>query len=149
MQENFKIKVKYLTDIDHLEQLDVGDAIDVRAAEDVDLLFMQSAKIHLGFCCKLPDGYFAFLSPRSSTFDKYGIIQTNSPGVIDSSFCGDNDEWCMPVIALRTNVHIPKNTRIGQFTIIKKIPNDSKIEFETVQSLNNKDRGSFGSTGEN
>lgn len=144
MSEQLEIKVKYHTDIDPLKQIEVGDAIDVRAAEDVDLLFMQSKKIRLGFSCQLPDGYIALLSPRSSTFEKYGIIQVNSPGIIDNTFCGDDDEWCMPVVALRTNMHIPKNTRIGQFIIIPKMP---KVNFPTVDTLGNKNRGSFGSTG--
>lgn len=140
------IDVKYRADIDRLEQVDIGDAIDVRASEDTDLLYMQSTIIPLGFSCKLPDGYFAILIPRSSTFEKYGIIQTNSVGCIDSSYCGDSDEWAMPVVALRTNIHIPKNTRIGQFIILPKMP---RVKFNEVDHLPDKDRGGFGSTGEN
>lgn len=143
--EPLTIKVKYHTDIDPLQQIAIGDAIDVRAAKDIHLLCMQYTKIPLGFSCKIPDGYTALLLPRSSTFEKYGIIQTNSVGIIDNSYSGDKDEWAIPVVALRTDVNIPKNTRIGQFIIIPKMP---QAQFETVESLGYKNRNGFGSTGE-
>lgn len=146
MNEPLTIKVKYHTDIDPLQQISIGDAIDVRAAEDVDLKFMQSTIIPLGFSCQLPTGYFALLLPRSSTFKRWGIIESNSAGLVDESFCGDGDQWGMPVVALRNDVHINKNERIGQFIILPKMPT---IQFETVDSLGNEDRGSFGSTGVN
>lgn len=79
--ESLTIKVKYHKDIDPLEQISIGDAIDVRAAKDIHLLCMQYTRIPLGFSCKIPDGYTALLLPRSSTFEKYGIIQTNSIGI--------------------------------------------------------------------
>lgn len=143
--EPLTIEVKYHADIDPLKQIDIGDAIDVRAAEDIYLNFLQYAKIPLGFSCKIPDGYTALLLPRSSTFEKYGIIQTNSIGCIDNSFAGPGDIWCMPVIALRTDVNIPKNTRIGQFIIIPKMP---QVQFKTSDLSEYEDRNGFGSTGE-
>ena len=139
-----QIDVKYHTDVDPMEQKTYGDGIDVRAATDVDLKYMQSAIIPLGFSCKLPKGYFALLMPRSSTFKKYGIIQTNGVGLIDETYCGNDDEWAMPVVALRTDVHIPKNERIGQFILIPKMP---IISFNTVDNLQDESRGGFGSTG--
>lgn len=144
MNEPLTIKVKYHTDIDPLQQIAIGDAIDVRAAEDVDLKYMQSAIVPLGFSCQLPKGYFALLLPRSSTFKRWGIIQNNSIGLIDESFSGPNDIWGMPVVALRNDVHIKKNERIGQFIILPKMPT---VQFETVDDLENEDRKGFGSTG--
>jgi dUTP pyrophosphatase len=144
MNEPLIIKVKYHTDIDPLQQIAIGDAIDVRAAENIDLKYMQSAIIPLGFSCQLPKGYFALLLPRSSTFKRWGIIESNSAGLIDESFCGDSDQWGMPVVALRNDVHIKKNERIGQFIILPKMP---IIQFETVNSLGNENRNGFGSTG--
>ena len=146
MSEPLTIKVKYHTDIDPLQQIEIGDAIDVRTAEDIDLKFMQSTIIPLGFSCQLPTGYFAMLLPRSSTFKRWGIIQTNSLGIIDESFSSDEDIWGMPVVALRNDVHINKNERIGQFIILPKMP---IVQFETVDSLGNERRGGFGSTGVN
>lgn len=144
MNEPLTIKVKYHADIDPLKQIVIGDAIDVRAAEDVDLKYMEHTNISLGFSCQLPKGYFALLLPRSSTFKRWGIIQSNSGGVIDESFCSDEDVWAMPVVALRTDVHIKKNERIGQFIILPKMP---PVQFETVDTLGNEKRGGFGSTG--
>ena len=99
--------------------------------------------IRLGVGMILPEGYEAHVAPRSSTFKNFGIIQTNSPGIIDNSYSGDADEWRMPAYALRDTV-IHKNDRICQFRIVEKQPT---VEFETVQHLNDASRGGFGSTG--
>lgn len=142
--EPLNIKVKYHTDIDPLQQIAIGDAIDVRAAEDVDLKVFESKKVSLGFSCKLPDNYLAILSARSSLFDNHGVILTNGIGIIDNTYCGDNDIWRMELVALRTDVHIKKNERIGQFILKERMP---KIIFEPVNTLGNKDRGGYGSSG--
>ena len=94
---------------------------------------------------KLPDGYEAIVAPRSSTFKNYGLIQTNGIGIIDSTYCGNNDEWLMPVLATRETM-IHKNDRICQFRIQKKQPT---IKFVVVDKLGDEDRGGFGSTGTN
>jgi dUTP pyrophosphatase len=91
----------------------------------------------------LPEGYEANIVPRSSTFKNFGIIQTNSFGVIDNSYSGDNDQWFFPVYALRDTV-INKNDRICQFRLNKI---QDSIEFTEVEHLNNIDRGGHGSTG--
>lgn len=93
----------------------------------------------------LPDGYEAHLVPRSSTFKNFGIIQTNSMGVIDNSYSGEDDEWKMPVYALRDTV-IKVNDRICQFRIEKRMED---IDFIEVEHLNDTSRGGFGSTGKN
>lgn len=140
-----KIKVKYHTDILPLEINDKGDWIDLRAAEDMKLWAGHDYYIPLGISVELPDGYEAHIAPRSSAFKRWGIIQANSVGVIDHSYCGDNDIWMMPVYATRfTKIH--KNDRICQFRIIEKQPH---LEFEVVDHLGNEDRGGFGSTGGN
>ena len=144
MQEPLAINVKYHAAIDPLQQIEIGDAIDVRAAEDVTLDFLGVKRVSLGFSCKLPEGYIAILSPRSSLFDKYHVIQSNSVGIIDHSYCGNNDIWCMELICLCAHTHIPKNERIGQFIVIPKTP---KLNFHTVDDLGAEDRGGFGSTG--
>ena len=99
--------------------------------------------IPLGVAMKLPEGYEAHIVPRSSTYKNYGLIQTNHMGVVDESYCGDNDQWHMPVFALRdTVIHV--NDRICQFRIMEHQP---KIVFEEVEALSAPDRGGFGSTG--
>lgn len=137
------IKIKYHNDIRPLEILDNGDWIDLRAAEDVNLERGDFRLISLGVSMKLPDGYEAHIVPRSSTFKHWGIIQANHMGVIDNSYCGDNDIWKFPAIATRDAV-IYKNDRICQFRIMKKQP---CVRFDTVEHLNGPDRGGFGSSG--
>ena len=137
------IKVKYHTDILPLEMNEKGDWVDLRAAQDMKLWGGYYYYIPLGISVELPEGYEAHVAPRSSTFKNWGIIQTNSVGVIDHSYCGNNDIWMMPVYATRF-AEIKKNDRICQFRIIEKQPH---LEFETVDHLGNKDRGGFGSTG--
>ena len=139
------IKIKYFTDkIEKLTYIDGNsDWIDLRAAESVDLKKGEFKLIPLGVAMELPKGYEAHIVPRSSTFKNFGIIQTNHQGVIDSSYCGDNDEWKMPVYAMR-DTHIEVNDRICQFRIMENQP---KIQFEEVKALTGVDRGGFGTTG--
>ena len=141
------IKIKYHTDeIEKLRYIDgKSDWIDLRAAEDVELKAGEFKLISLGVSMELPKGYEAHVVPRSSTFKTWGILQTNSIGIIDESYCGDNDIWKMPVYATRdTTIH--KNDRISQFTIEKHQPT---IMFEEVDTLGNEDRSGFGSSGKN
>lgn len=143
---NKTIKIKYFTDeIEHLTYIDgeKSDWIDLRAAETVEMKAGEFKMISLGVAMELPEGYEAHMAPRSSTFKNYGIIQTNSVAVIDRSYCGDNDIWRYPAYALR-DTKINVNDRICQFRIMKQQP---KIEFFTVESLGNADRGGLGSTG--
>ena len=137
------IKIKYHNDIRPLEILDNGDWIDLRAAEDVNLEKGDFRLISLGVSMKLPEGYEAHIVPRSSTFKHWGIIQANHMGVIDNSYCGDNDIWKFPAIATRDAV-IYKHDRICQFRIMKKQP---CIRVDTGGHLNGPDRGGFGSSG--
>lgn len=141
------IRIKYFTDkIEKLRYIDgKSDWIDLRAAEDVTLKAGEFKLIPLGVAMQLPKGYEAHIVPRSSTFKNFGIIQTNHQGVIDCSYCGDNDQWFMPVYALRdTQIHL--NDRICQFRIMENQP---KINFDEVEALDGTDRGGFGSTGKN
>lgn len=139
-----QVLVKYFDeDIDKIQKIDKGDWIDLRAAETVELRANQFKLIPLGVAMKLPDGYEAHVVPRSSTYKNFGIIQTNSVGIIDNSYCGDNDQWFFPAFALRDTI-INKNERICQFRIVEKQP---LFEIEEVDHLEGKDRGGFGSTG--
>ena len=97
----------------------------------------------MGVAMQLPQGYEAILAPRSSTFKRYGLLQSNSIGIIDSTYNGDDDIWCMPVVATK-DIYIPKGTRICQFRIQKEQP---KIHFVSVPSLGNENRNGFGSSG--
>lgn len=139
------IKIKYVKDgMEKIKTLTCGDWIDLRIAEDVELKKGEFKLIPLGVAMKLPKGYEALVIPRSSTFKKYGLIQTNSMGLIDESYCGDNDEWHFPAFATR-DISIPKNTRICQFRIMEHQP---QLCFMEVQELSPINRGGFGSTGD-
>ena len=142
------IKIKYIDkEMKKLDYIDgeKSDWIDLRSAEDVVLKAGEFKLINLGVCMKLPEGYEAHVVPRSSTFKKFGIIQTNHQAVIDNSYCGDNDVWFYPALAMR-DTHIYKGDRICQFRIMKKQP---QVVFEEVDNLGNPDRGGIGSTGVN
>lgn len=174
-----KIKVKRFNELLDLPKVtEKGDWIDLRTSETVTMHAPQAGTlkrhkidgkeeshrdvefdfklIPLGVAMKLPKGFEAVLLPRSSTYKKFGIIQTNSMGVIDNTYCGNNDEWKYPAIALRDTV-IKKGDRICQFriqlsqkaTLWQKIKwfLSSGIKIVKVDSLDNNDRGGFGSTG--
>lgn len=138
-----KIKVKYHSNIYPLEKRENGDWIDLRVAEDVSMKAGEFKLISLGVSMQLPDGYEALIVPRSSTFKNWGVLQTNHCGVIDNSYCGDNDIWMFPALATR-DVFIEKNSRICQFRIQQKM---QYVSFETVDNLGNPDRKGFGSSG--
>lgn len=138
------INIKYFDEsLEPVAAIDKGDWIDLRAATDAHLVAGQFALIPLGVAMEIPEMYEAHLAPRSSAFKNWGIIQTNSVGVIDNSYCGDKDEWKMPVYATR-DTQIKKGDRICQFRIIEKQP---MVKFTKVASLGDKNRGGFGSTG--
>lgn len=173
-----KIKIKLFKDQKMPVILDKGDWIDLAVAEDVVLktspMFTISKQkedgktvqvvdynaivkyIPLGVAMKLPKGYEAVIAPRSSTAKKMGILQANSIGIIDESYCGDNDEWMFPAIPIR-DIEIKKGTRICQFriqlsqkaTVWQKIKwvFCSKIKLIEVDKLTDTDRSGLGSTG--
>lgn len=146
-RDKMEVKIKYFDkDIEKLTYIggfDKSNWIDLRASETVELKKGEYKLIPLGIGMKLPYGYEAHLVPRSSTFKNYGIIQTNHQGVIDSSYCGDNDEWKFPALAMRNTV-INKGDRICQFRIMEQMP---KIKFTEVEHLEDNDRGGIGSSG--
>ena len=138
------IEIKYHAPIEKIERIAQGDWIDLRAAEDVTLRAGEARLISLGVSMKLPEGYEAHVVPRSSTFKRWGILQTNSMGVIDESYAGENDIWRMPVYAVR-DTHIQVNDRICQFRIVQKMP---PVTLREVERMDAESRGGFGSTGD-
>lgn len=143
-----KIKVKFLDKElypDGLQKIggSKSDWIDLRARNNIVLEKGIFTLIPLGVAIQLPKGYEAIIAPRSSTYKNFYVLQTNSIGIVDESYCGDNDEWKLPVIAMHDTV-IKKGERICQFRIIEHQP---ELEIEVVESLENPDRGGFGSSG--
>jgi dUTP pyrophosphatase len=157
-----EIKVKYFNpNMPKLVKIDKGDWIDLRIdnieengnlkpwltdLDNVEFCYINPnsfIKIKLGIAMQLPKGYESHVAPRGSTFKNFKMIQTNSVGVVDESYCGDNDEWFVPMYCFE-GVKITRYERICQFRIMEKMP---KLIIEEVLELNNKDRGGFGSTG--
>lgn len=139
------IKVHYLSDkLPKLEYIGgKSDWIDLRAAEDVELRQGEFKLIPLGVAMQLPAGYEAHIVPRSSTYKNFGVIQSNHMGVVDESYCGSNDQWYFPAIAMRDTV-IYAGDRICQFRIMEHQP---QLEFMNAEALGEEDRGGFGTTG--
>lgn len=138
------IKIKYHNPyFEKLKIIPNGDWVDLRAAERVEMKTGDFRIISLGVSMKLPEGYEAHIAPRSSTFKRYGVIQVNSVGVVDNSYCGENDVWGFPALAMRDTV-IDAGDRICQFRIVKKM---EPIEFVEVEHMEDESRGGFGSTG--
>ena len=143
-KEMENIKIKYHNkNIEKVAAIQNGDWIDLRAAETVEMKAGEFRLISLGISMKLPEGYEANIVPRSSTFKKWGVLRVNSMGVIDNSYCGENDIWMFPALAIR-NTTINEGDRICQFRIVKKMDD---IEFIEVEHMEDEDRGGFGSTG--
>ena len=140
-----KVYIRYFSeDIRRIEFIaGKSDWYDLSASERTELKKGDFALIPLGVAMKLPDGYEAHLVPRSSTFKNFGLLQTNGIGIVDNSYCGDNDMWRMPVYATRDTV-VEKGDRIAQFRLVKNQP---EAEFIEVEELGAPDRGGFGSTG--
>lgn len=137
------IQIRYHAPIEKIGRIEQGDWIDLRAAEDVTLKAGESRLISLGVSMRLPMGFEAHIVPRSSTFSRWGILQTNSMGVVDESYAGDEDIWRMPVYAVR-DTQIRMNDRICQFRVVEKMP---PVSFQEVDGMEQASRGGFGSTG--
>lgn len=151
-----KIRIKYFEGATKLNKIKKGNWIDVYANDDVFVRLNERAMIPLGFALELPEGWEGHLALRSSTFKTWGIIQTNSVGVVDDTYIGDNDQWYMPVYCLQAKdvevidgaeekgSWIRKGNKIGQFRIMEVMP---EFELEEVECFGNEDRGGFGTTG--
>ena len=137
------IRIKYMRGVREIERFNVGDWIDLRAAEDISMKSGEFKLIPLGVAMELPQGYEAMVAPRSSTFKNCGILMANSIGIVDESYKGDGDEWHFPAYAVKDTI-IHKNERICQFRIIQHQP---LIHLVKVEHLGNDDRGGIGSTG--
>lgn len=162
-----KIKIKTNSEVTFPSIIKKGEWIDLYAAEDVDIIAPRYNKgnstiefnlrlIPLGVRMKLPHGFEAIVAPRSSTPKNFGIIQSNSLGIIDNSYSSNEDEWKFPALSLRNNV-VKKGDKICQFRIQLSQKASfwdklrwlftSGIKLVQVDDLGNNSRGGFGSTG--
>lgn len=142
---NFEvIKLKVRDDgVNPVNRIVVGDWIDLESNTKVTYKAGDTVVIDFGVAMELPKGYEAHLLPRSSTFQNTGLLLTNSMGIIDNSFCGDNDYWGAKFYATKDG-KVEKGQRLCQFRILENQP---PLKFVEVIHLGNKDRGGYGSTG--
>jgi len=126
-----------------VEQFNPEEGFDLVATQDYTLSPGGSAKVDLGVVLKAPEGYRILIMPRSSTYNNNMVIQTNSIGVIDPSFCGENDFLSMQVLATNSYTTIKKGSRICQ-AILQPIVKISGIKkFKPGKES----RGGYGTTG--
>lgn len=91
---------------------------------------------------KIPKGYMLLIKDRSSTAKKKGLLTT--VGFIDQDFCGNNDEILLQFYNFqKTPATVKRGERLGQAAFVKI----DKAEWEEVKKMDEKTRGSFGSTG--
>ena len=132
---DFDDKKEQWVEVDHF---DLADFEDFLYTGGEVLLF------HLGFAAELPEGYEAAITMRSSAFKKKSLILTNSVGVIDNPYKGDNDEWLIMCVAMNDG-KVALNERIAQFRVVEEMP---PVTIEVVEHLGNEDRGGYGTSGD-
>ena len=122
-----------------------GDAgADLVTRVDVSLAPGERALIPTGISIALPDGYAAFVHPRSGLAIKHGVSIVNAPGTVDAGFRGE-----LQIILINHDQHesvtFSRGDRIAQL-IIQKV---EKADFIEVSELPGSGRGTdgFGSTG--
>ena len=138
-----KIDVRYNTSLKTIIPQENGDWFDLATPYAYLMRAGEYDEISLGVSMALPDGYEAYVIPRSSTFKKFGVLLANGFGLIDNSYSGNNDVWHFLAYATR-DCFIPAGTRLCQFRIQRKM---EPVEFNIVNELANKNRGGIGSTG--
>ena len=121
-----------------------GDAgADLTAAEAVELAPGARATVGTGVAIALPDGFVAFVVPRSGLAAKHGITIVNTPGLIDSGYRGE-----LQVALLNTDAReafvVEEGMRIAQLVVLA-LP---AIELVEVDELPESERGvrGFGSS---
>lgn len=137
-----KYKTRENCDLE-ITEIHKGDWIDLPSNTEVEYKDGDTVVIDFGVAMELPKGFEAHLLPRSSTFQNTGLLLTNSMGIIDNSFCGDNDYWGAKFYATKDG-KVEKGQRLCQFRVLENQP---KVHLKKVTKLGNNDRGGYGSTG--
>lgn len=152
-----KIKVKEIVNGCFPVKHEQGDYFDLCVANDIYIKKGRKYNLRLGVAIELPNGMYAKIESRSSTYGKFRISPVSS-FVIDNSYKGNNDEWHFIVTADK-DVFIKKGTPVCQFSIFMsqfstvsqriKWLLSSGVKLIRVDKLDNPDRGGIGSTDKN
>ena len=122
-----------------------GDAgADLSSAEALTLAPGQRATVGTGVSIALPDGYVAFVVPRSGLAAKHGITIVNSPGTVDAGYRGE-----LKVTLLNTDLSEPFEIAVGDRIAQVIVMPVTQARFIPVEKLPVSERGEsgFGSTG--
>ncbi|MED7922758.1 dUTP diphosphatase [Nonomuraea sp. LP-02] len=122
-----------------------GDAgADLYAAEDVELAPGERTVVGTGVAIALPDGYAAFVHPRSGLAARHGVTLVNAPGTVDAGYRGE-----IRVTLINTDVKEPFRLRRGDRVAQLVIQRVERAAFYEVERLPGSVRGAngFGSTG--
>ncbi|MEW1844926.1 dUTP diphosphatase [Nonomuraea angiospora] len=122
-----------------------GDAgADLHAAEDVELLPGERAVVGTGVAIALPDGYAAFVHPRSGLAAKHGVTLVNAPGTVDAGYRGE-----IRVTLINTDAKEPFRLQRGDRVAQLVVQRVERAAFHEVERLPGSVRGAngFGSTG--
>jgi dUTP diphosphatase len=122
-----------------------GDAgADLVAAEDVELAPGERAMVPTGIALALPDGYAAFVHPRSGLAARLGVTIVNAPGTVDAGYRGEIKVTLLNT-DIRSTVRLQRGDRIAQL-VIQRVERAVFHEVETLPGSARGD-GGFGSTG--
>ncbi|MDP9866615.1 MULTISPECIES: dUTP diphosphatase [Streptosporangium] len=122
-----------------------GDAgADLYAAADVELLPGERVMVGTGVAIALPDGYAAFVHPRSGLAAKYGVTLVNAPGTVDAGYRGEIKVTLLNTDA-KDSLRLRRGDRVAQL-VIQRV---ERAAFYEVDRLPGSARGAdgFGSTG--
>jgi dUTP diphosphatase len=122
-----------------------GDAgLDLFAAGGVTLAPGERAVVPTGIAIALPDGYAAFIHPRSGLAARHGVTLVNAPGTVDAGYRGE-----IRVTLLNTDAHdavsFQRGDRIAQL-VIQRVARPVLHEVESLPG-SARGEGGFGSTG--
>jgi dUTP pyrophosphatase len=119
-------------------------AFDLALSQDVTIAPGEVRLVPTGLVIEVPEGMFLAVFARSSTPLKKGLMVANGVGVVDSDFCGPNDELKVPILNITSQpVTLVTGDRIAQGIILPS----PRVQWEEVTEIRSESRGGFGATG--
>ncbi len=117
---------------------------DFHLVEDVDLQAYEIKMIPTGLVISVPDNHMLLVASRGSGPIKHGTTMANAVGIVDSDYCGPEDEIFLIARNLREEViSLKKGDRIAQGIILPVV----QVTFHEVDNIIDRNRGGHGSTG--
>jgi dUTP pyrophosphatase len=117
---------------------------DLAAAVDVEIPPRSIRLIGTGLVIGVPDGHFLGIFARSSTPLKKGLMVANGVGVIDTDYCGPDDEIKIQVLNVTDSpVMVKRGDRLAQGILLPTV----RVDWDEVSEMAAPTRGGFGSTG--